>query len=69
MSKKLKYIKFLTMYCCSPFANMSPVIVWLFVELWDTVYLVVMEYIFVAVLWECVCYQMISHAEILVSIV
>ena len=30
MSKKLKYVKSLTVYCCSPFANMSPVIVWLY---------------------------------------
>ena len=70
MSKKLKYVKFLTVNCCSPFANMNPFIVWLFLELWDTVYLLVMsEYVFVAVLWECVCYQTISHAEILDSIV
>ena len=27
-----------TVYWCSPFANMGPVIVWLFLELWDTVY-------------------------------
>jgi len=39
VSKKLKYVKFLTVHCCSPFANMSPVIVWLFLELLDTVYL------------------------------
>ena len=70
MSKKLKYVKFLTVYCRSPFANMSPVIVWLFLELWDAVYLLVTsEYVFVAVPWEWVCYQMISHAEILDSIV
>ena len=68
--KKLKYVKFLTVYCCSPFANMSPIIVWLFLELWDTVYLLVTsEYVFVAVLWEWVCYQMISHPEIQDSIV
>jgi len=48
---------------------MSPIIVLLFLELWDTVYLLVTEYVFVAVLWEWVCYQMISHAEILDSIV
>jgi len=55
-------IRFLTVYCCSPFANMSPVIVWLFLELWDTVYLLVTsEYGFVAVPWEWVSYQMISH--------
>ena len=41
VSKKLKYVKFLTVYCCSPFANISPVIVRLFWELWDTVYLLV----------------------------
>jgi len=53
VSKKLKYVKFLTVYCCSPFANMSPVIVCLFLELWGTVYLLVTsEYVFVAVLWE-----------------
>ena len=69
LSKKLKYIKFLTVYCCSRFANMSPVIV-LFLEPWDTVYLLVTsEYVFVAVPWEWVCYQMILHAEILDSIV
>ena len=69
MSKKLKYVKFLKVYCCSPFANMSPVIVWLFLELWGTVYLLVTsECVFVAVPWDCVCYQMISHAEILDSI-
>ena len=69
MSKKLKYVKFLTLYCCSLFANMSPVIVWLFLELWDTVCLLVMsEYVFVVVPWEWVCYQMVLHAEILVSI-
>ena len=49
---------------------MSPVIVWLFLELWDTVYLLVTsEYVFVAVPWEWVCYQMNSQAEILASIV
>jgi len=49
---------------------MSPVIVWLFLELWDTVYLLVAsEYVFVAVPWHWVCYQMIAHAEILDSIV
>jgi len=49
---------------------MSPVIVWLFLELCDTVYLLVTsEYVFVAVPWEWVCYQMISHAEVLDSIV
>ena len=65
----LKYVKFLTVYCCSSFANMSPVIVWLFLELWDTVYLLVtLQYVFVAVPWEWVCYQMISHAEILVIV-
>ena len=49
---------------------MSPVTVWLFSELWDTVYLLVAsEYVFVAVPWQWVCYQMISHAEILDSIV
>jgi len=70
VSKKLKYVKFLTVYCCSPFANMGPVIVWLFSELWDAVYtLVTSEYVFVAVPWKSVCYQMISHAEILNSIV
>ena len=70
VSKKLKYVKFLTVYCCSPFANMSPVIVWLFLNLWDPVYLLVTsEYVFVAVPWEWMCYQMISHAEILDSIV
>jgi len=64
----LKYVKFLTVYCSSPFGK-SPVIVWLFLELWDTVYLLVTsEYVFVAVPWQWVCYQMISHAEILVSI-
>jgi len=48
---------------------MSPVIVCLFLELWDTVYLLMTsEYVFVAVPWEWVCYQMISHAEILDSI-
>ena len=70
VSKKLKYAKFLTVYCCSPFANMSPVIVWLFLELWDTIYLLVTsEYVFVAVPWEWVCCQIISLAEILDSIV
>jgi len=55
VSKKLKYVKFLTVYRCLPFANMSPV--WLFLELWDTVYLLVTsEYVFVAVPWEWVCY-------------
>ena len=69
MSKKLKYVKFLTVYCCSPFANMSPVIVRLLLELWDTVYLLVTsEYVFVAAPWEWVCCQMISHAGILDSI-
>ena len=35
---------------------MSPIIVWLFLELWDTVYLLVTsEYVFVAVPWEWVC--------------
>ena len=49
---------------------MSPVIVWLFLELWDTVYLLVTsEYVFVAAPWEWVCYQMISHAKIMDSIV
>ena len=43
MSKKLKYVKFLTVYCCLPFANVSPVIVWLLLELWDTLYLLVTE--------------------------
>jgi len=44
---------------------MSPVIVWLFLELLDTVYLLVTsEYVFVAVPWWWVCYQMISHAAI-----
>jgi len=48
----------------------SPVIVWLFLELRDTVYLLVTsEYVFVAVPWKWVCYQMISRAEILDSIV
>ena len=70
MSKKLKCVKFLTVYCRSPFANMSPLIVWLFLELWDAVHLLVTsEYVFVAVPWEWVFYQMISHAEILDSIV
>jgi len=47
MSKKLKYLKFLTVCCSSPFANMSPVVVWLFLELWDAVYgvLVTSEYV------------------------
>ena len=68
MSKKLKYVKFLTVYCWSPFANMSPVIGWFFLELLDTVYLLVTsEYVFVAVPWDWVCYRVISHAEILVS--
>jgi len=49
---------------------MSPVIVWLFLELWDSVYLLVKsENVFVAVPWEWVFYQMISRAEILDSIV
>ena len=53
---KLKNVKFLTVYCCSLFTTMSPVIVWLFLELWDTVYLLVTsEYVFVAVPWEWVC--------------
>jgi hypothetical protein len=69
VSKKLKYVKFLTVFCCSPFGNMSPVIVWLFLELWDTAYLLVTEYVFVAVPWQWVCCQMIAHAEILDSIV
>jgi len=71
VSKKLKYVKFLKRcIAVHHFANMSPVIVWLFLELWDTVYLLVTsEYVFVAVPWEWVCYQMISHAEILDSIV
>jgi len=70
VSKKLKYVKYLAVYCCSPFANTSPVIVWLFLELRDTVYLLVTSaYVFVAVPWEWVCYQMISHAEVLISIV
>jgi hypothetical protein len=70
VSKKFKYVKFLTVYCCSPFANMSPFIVWLFLELQDTVYLLVTtECVFVAVPWQWVSYQMILHAEILDSIV
>jgi len=70
VSKKVKYVTFLMVYCCSPFANLSPVIVWLFLELWNTVYLLVTsEYVFVAVPWEWVFYQMISHAETLDSIV
>ena len=42
MSKKLKYVKFLKQ-CIGVhhFANISPVAVWLFLELWDTVYLLV----------------------------
>jgi len=67
--KKLKYVKLLAVYWCSPFANMSPVIIWLFLELRDTVYLLVTsKYVFVAAPWEWVCFQMISHAEILDSI-
>jgi uncharacterized membrane protein YjdF len=70
MYKKLKYVKFLTVYCCSPFANISPVTVWLFFVFLHTVYLLATsEYVFVAVPWEWVCYKMISHAEILDSIV
>ena len=50
VSKQLKYVKFLTVYCCSPFANISPVIVWSFLEPWDTVYLLVTsECVFFAV--------------------
>jgi len=43
--------------------------VWLFLELWDTVYLpVTSEYVFVAVPWEWACCQLIWHAEILDNI-
>jgi len=71
VSKELKYVQFLNR-CTGVhhFATISPVNVWLFLELWDTVYLMVTsEYVFVSVPWEWVCYQMISHAEILDSIV
>ena len=46
--KKLKYIRFLKRYIgVHHFTNISPVIVWLFLELWDTIYLLVTsEYVF-----------------------
>ena len=62
--------KYESRYRLVVFGAMGYSIVWLFLELWDTVYLLVTsEYVFVAVPWEWVCYQMISQAEILDSIV
>jgi len=46
--KKLKYIKFLKWYTgVYHFTNVSPVTVWLFLELWDSIHLLVTsEYVF-----------------------
>ena len=57
-NKKLKYIRFLKSYIgVHHFTYISPVTVWLFMELWDTVYLMVTsEYVFCCCSKVCIVF-------------